>query len=483
MEDKRDHIDNSEEIYFAQKISSEIEALDEIELELGNKYNKYTLDYVKRILATPSKYVDDIQDLIDAISKTNGIIRNILTYKANILTYDHYIHTIDPTKYKSKDKLMKAYIKCAKKIECYNLKMNLPWMIEEIIKNGELYTYTIRSKDSIVIQKIPNKYCKITKVVGGVQKYAICLSKIGKKSIKHFPKEIQDIWTAWDNGKLKNDPNLKTGNYYYLESNDAQAFSTSYMKSKTEPYYTSLLKGISMLGNLEDLQSAKSVLENFKIVVQKVPTDDDGKILMEKNVITAYHNALKKILPVTAGALTSPLDIKLMSLGDANNNITSYIQQTENSIYNNSGVNSDIFNSASKTNTQIAIQGSIVDCLLPQNILNQIAIWLNADMKNVSDTKNFGIAFVNSTKYNQAEKVKSAINNLATWNSRLEVLALMGHTPLQAINILYMESIMELDEIMPQKITAYTSTEEDVGRPTNGESDDSDIDSPEENDT
>lgn len=447
---------------FARTLYEMIDSLDEIATQIHSSTKKsLTTDQLANLLSTPEKNTDKLQDLMHIAKEIDGMIREIITYKANILTYDHFIFTLNATKYKDKEKLVKAYIKCAERLEMYNLKLNLPWIMEDVISDGEIYLYIKRDKTGILFQKLPNKLCKICRVVKGVQKYAFKLDGITNDTLSYYPDEIQKLYKRYKNGSLKNDKNFLDGNYYILDSENAVAFSITYMQSKNPPYYLSLLRNLATLEDLKDIQNANTLLDNFKLIVQKVPTDDDGNMLLEKNVITMYHKALKKVLPSLAGAVTTPLEITNVNLGNISSNVNDYITKVTEDFYNNAGVNSDIFNSASKTNTQVAIYGAIVDTLLPLNILRQIEVWVNYDMQNMNETKNFGLKFVDSTNFNKTEKVKNAINFLATWNSRLELLALMGHTPLTAINILYMEQTLDIDTVMPNKLTAYTASSKD----------------------
>ena len=148
-----------------------------------------------------------------------------------------------------------------------------------------------------------------------------------------------------------------------------------------------------------------------------------------------------------------------------------YNNQLEESIYSSAGVNSELMNGSKSSNEAIAL-GSVIDTLLAFKILRIISNWLNLDLKKNSITKNWKVEFVKSTNYNQQQMITNARSNITTWMSKRVYMALMGHTPLDAINIIKYEDMLGLNTLLQPLMTSHTMTSEDVGRPSNAESSD-----------
>lgn len=62
---------------------------------------------------------------------------------------------------------------------------------------------------------------------------------------------------------------------------------------------------------------------------------------------------------------------------------------------------------------------------------------------------------------------------MTTWTSKLEHLAICGYSPLEALNILQIESILDFGTLMSPLMNSHTMSGTDVentgGRPTVGE--------------
>ena len=121
------------------------------------------------------------------------------------------------------------------------------------------------------------------------------------------------------------------------------------------------------------------------------------------------------------------------------------MNKIERFIFDNAAINDDIF-SGTKSNNQAIIYGANVDSLLAFNLLQKFKMWLNFDFKKNNSLKNFEVVFVDSTIMDKDSKIKMAVNNITTWNSRMQLFAYMGYEPWEAYNILKMEEIMNFDK-------------------------------------
>ena len=459
---------------FAKKINSAISSIDELQDKIKSR-KKVTTEQIANLMSDPNKNATALQQQEEIMRACNGILREIIFYKSNILTYDHFLVARDMSKYKKKAKLEKDYLKAVIELDKYNIKAFCRWVEEEVIRKGEVYTYK-QVGDNITYFRIPNQSCKITHMDGMMQGYAIKLDDITNDTLPAYPTDIQKIYTKYKNGQLKNDPNLLKNNYYKLPIGNAVAFTVDLYESKNAPYYASLLLDLSRIGDLNDLNMETALSDNFKLIHQLLPSED-GEINIDFETADMYHRALKNELPQGVGGLSSPYPLTALTLNSNNTSTNySYLTQLKNNLYNSSGVDSSLFNSENRSSTQSVVYASIIDSLFAFNLLERIKIWLNYDFLSNSALKNFKIEFCDSTYYNKDSKAQNAINQATTWFSRLEMLALQGYTPLDAYNILKMESIMDFDEYITPLMNSHTMSGEEVkengdkgGRPTASE--------------
>ena len=155
---------------------------------------------LRKALADPynSNNVETLQQASMLLKTTNGIYKRVLNLLAYMYTHDFMIYPIEVDKIKNPSKMQKAYAEAAQYAEKLRLKHNSPWMKERVLEQGELFTYEIEDSSGIILQEIPNTFCKITSVENDVSKYSINLKKLNNKNILSFPKDIQNIYGGID---------------------------------------------------------------------------------------------------------------------------------------------------------------------------------------------------------------------------------------------------------------------------------------------
>lgn len=460
-------------LQFAQQASMvDISNIDKV--SSSRRRSKVDTDTIASALENPYSNVSTLQQQAELMRVINGNLKEIINYKSNLLTYDHYLVPLDASKFitKGQDNFFKSYRKACLELEKYNLKTFCPWVLESEFRKGEVYLYKQETSDSITFVSLPEDLCKVTYTESFMLGYSIKLSGINTKQLGYYPTDIQNLYADYKAGKLKNDENF-VENYYKLPLKNAIAFLPEVIDSKGIPYYSGLLLDLSRIKDLADASIENINANNFKLIHQLLPTDDDGELSIEPETAMFYHRALVRNVRDGIGVVSSPYKIESVSL--QTNKVSDYeeINNLTKNVYDTAGIDSNLFNGDSKSGTQMTIYSGIVDSLVPLNLLDRIKIWLNYTFSKNSALKNFQLYFCDTTKYNKEERIQSSCNRLATWTSKFEYLAICGHSPLEALNILQIESILDFRTLMSPLLNAHTMNGTDVqgngGRPTTGE--------------
>ena len=458
---------------FAQQASMvDISNIDKI--SSNRKRSKVDTDTIASALENPYSNVATLQQQAELMRVINGNLKEIINYKSNLLTYDHYLVPLDASKFitKGQDNFFKSYRKACLELEKYNLKTFCPWILESEFRKGEIYLYKQETSDSITFVSLPEDLCKVTYTESFMLGYSIKLSGINTKQLGYYPTDIQNLYADYKAGKLKNDENF-VDNYYKLPLENAIAFLPEVIESKGIPYYSGLLLDLSRIKDLADASMENIEANNFKLIHQLLPTDDDGELSIEPETAMFYHRALVRNVREGIGVVSSPYKIDSVSL--QTNKVSDYeeINNLTNNVYDTAGIDSNLFNGDNRSSTQSVIYGTIVDSLVPLNLLDRIKIWLNYVFSKNSSLKNFQLYFCDTTKFNKEEKIQSSCNRLTTWTSKLEHLGICGYSPLEALNILQIESILDFGTLMSPLMNSHTMSGTDVGdtggRPTIGE--------------
>ena len=434
------------------------------EIYRSRRINRNSL---RRALADPynPNNVEILQQASMMLKATNGIYKRVLNYHASMYTHDFMLLPLEVDKIKTPSKIQKAYAEASQYIEKFNIKYNSSWIKERVLEQGELFVYKIEDSGGIILQEIPNTFCKITSVENDVSKYAINLKKLSDNNIVFFPKEIQLLYRKFKKGNInKND--LIDGCYYELKNN-AIAFNLNRFAPKGIPYYCTIFDDLMELEDMKDLKSQNAVIESIKLIHQKFPVDKDtGVSLIDFDVITQYHNATKSTLPQGTAVTTNPLDLQALYLSDSNSKISSNVSQARDTIYDSAGVNSELFN-GNKNTTEAIAMGIIADNLVAKPLNDMINNWINYELrKKKIGGLTWTVKMLDTTEFNKDKRINSAKEAMAYGGSRLEFLARSGYTPLQSLSVLKMESMLGLDELMIPQSTSHTQSSSDVGRPS-----------------
>ena len=412
--------------------------------------------------------VELLQQASRILKATNGIYKRVLNYHSCMYTHDYMIYPVEFDKIKNPTKMQKAYVEAAQYIEKFNLKHNSPWIKERTLETGELYIYKIEDSNGIILQEIPNTFCKITSVENDVSKYAINLKKFNDRNILSFPKEIQNLYKRYKNGTIK-EKDLIDKSYYELKDK-AVAFNLDRFAPKGVPYYCTIFDDLMELEDMKDLKSQNAVIESIKLIHQKFPIDkEDAHSLIDFDVITQYHNATKSTLPNGTAVTTNPLDLQALYLSDSNSKIGTNVIQARDSIYDSAGVNSELFN-GNKSTTEAIAMGIIADNLVAKPLNAMIVNWINNELrKKKIGGFTWAIKLLDVTEFNKEKRISAAKEGMAFGGSRLEYLATSGYTPLQGLSVLKMESMLGLDELLVPQASSHTQSGADKGRPSKAE--------------
>lgn len=461
MSEEKDN--KKKNLSFAQQASMvDITNIDKI--SSNRKRSKVDTDTIASALENPYSNVSTLQQQAELMRVINGNLKEIINYKSNLLTYDHYLVPLDASKFitKGQDNFFKSYRKACLELEKYNLKTLCPWILESEFRKGEIYLYKQETSDSITFVSLPEDLCKVTYIESFMLGYSIKLSGINTKQLGYYPTDIQNLYADYKAGKLKNDENF-VDNYYKLPLENAIAFLPEVIESKGIPYYSGLLLDLSRIKDLADASMENIEANNFKLIHQLLPTDDDGELSIEPETAMFYHRALVRNVRDGIGVVSSPYKIDSVSL--QTNKVSDYeeINNLTNNVYDTAGIDSNLFNGDNRSSTQSVIYGTIVDSLMPLNLLDRIKIWLNYVFSKNSSLKNFQLYFCDTTKFNKEEKIQSSCNRLTTWTSKLEHLGICGYSPLEALNILQIESILDFNSLMTPLANSHTMNGSEIG--------------------
>lgn len=435
-----------------------------------------SLDTIQTALSDPYANIPFLQQVSKVLYYSNGIYTRIIEEFTNIPMYDLYMTPTSILGFSGKtnaiDKLNKEYEQIAQQVEKINYKYNFKWFGRMLLLLGELYLYKVEDNSGIFYKMIPNDICRISGIMeNNIYKYSIDLSKLSNAELlSTMPMPIQKLYEKYENGSLNGDEKL-VENYYHLEENEAVAFlfDDGNTRTKGVPPLCYLFDKIFRINEIEDADLESSAVDNLKIVHQKAPTNDEGELLMDIDILGQYHQATKRGLPKGVAITTNPLQMEVFTLQrQANANLTT-TQRAYESVYTASGVNSELFNGDRSSNESV-INSIKTDEMVVDRFNLIFCNFLNYEIKNKKRNAMWKVEMVRNTYFNKKDIQQSAREDIVIGASKLRYLATLGHTPLTSLGLMMYESQMSLEQCFRPVQSAYNGGgTEDTGRPSNEE--------------
>jgi hypothetical protein len=351
-----------------------------------------------------------------------------------------------------------------------NLKYNLRNFTEKLIENGEIFLYKLEDSNSIIYKEIPSQFCRISVIEDNVCLYEINLSAFTDETIVEYPLEFQTLYQEYKQNKLakkqKLNPNKLDAAYWGQVSNKGFAFSLGYGQH-WYPILSYIYDDIMMLEEQKDLYEDNTKLNSLKLIHQKMPLDKDNKApIFDKDMTDAFHNATKRNLPKGVSVTTNPFELSSISFERTLNTEYNSLENSERNVWNASGISNLLFNN-DKASGEGLKKAIVTDEMLVFPVLYMFANYINKELKNVNATYRWRIKFLELTYNNRDTAMKDHRESLAFGGSRQLFLSSCGLEPIEYINTLKTESVLDFDSLLRPIQTSHTISGGDTGgRPT-----------------
>ncbi len=446
---------------------------------------KYTTDDVIRLLEDPQKNAASLQEVSLWLYYNSGIYYRLINNFSGMNRYDMYLFpsTINrfskggKKKNNNADKLLKEYLDIAQGIEKLSWKSNFRTIGTNLMIMGEVYLFKIEDNSGVIIKEIPSNFCKISKVINdGLYKYSINMGKLSTEAVYNMmPKKIQDLYDKHSAGTLPPE-SYSENNYVIIEDKEAVCLSMNqFVGTKSVPPMCYIFPSIIRLMTEEENEIVESKANNLKLIHMKYPVDSEGESILDEDAIRKMHNSAKANLPAGVAINTNPLEVTAHTLQRTGNVAASNRQTLTELVYNNAGVNSEIFNGNS-SNNQAILSGLTADEVIADTLNNLFENYVKYDIKTRKKNPLWLPRFLRNTKYNENVLEEQAYKGATVGLSRMKYLATQHYSPLEAISILEFEMENGIDDLFVPLATSFTQTanaQKDNGRPkasdTNGE--------------
>ncbi|MGL5958149.1 MAG: hypothetical protein ACRCZZ_06110, partial [Phocaeicola sp.] len=357
-------------------------------------------------------------------------------------------------------------------LDGFNVKRAGREIAHSVIRKGVYYGYVRQGQEQLILQDLPVEYCRVIRRYNGIDSVEFDVSyfdsqiqnvELRKTVLATYPKEVQAGYRALALGKLQQDPTDRKA-WVPLELGRGVKFA---LAGSELPLFIQILPDILDLAEMKEIQKQKALQEIAKIVVQKMPLNDDYEPAFGSQETRVLHQNVVKMLEGTVGVdvVTTFADVDMLSVVDKSNNGSfDMVQGARNTVYAEAGVSEQLF----ATDGNLALEKSILsDESILFGLLEEVEQWLTRILNQSLSSKGyrFGITMPRITIFT-AQKAVEAYKGLAQVGfSKILPGILTGQSQLAILSAMQFENEV-LD--LPEKMTPVQMSSTQSSSPSTG---------------
>ena len=418
---------------------------------------------IKDLLKNPTQNFEILQQYSRLEMTKEGIYYRFIKTLANMLTFDHVLIPLVDQKNIKKSNIQRSFFEASLYTQKMKIKQNAVKFMERCLRDGECYVYKIENDTGIVYQRIENKYCLPYQNIDGVYRYVVDMSKFASvKDISVYPLEFQKAIELYKNDSKS--PVFIQSRYYPVSDNGF-CFITTDEAIHSIPPFAFLFSELISLSDKKDLKDNVDLINNTKMIHNQIDISDKDSPIDPK-VASVYNNAIKqnlikKNLDKGIFTITNPFKAQVLNLNTANDTTNRIVKDSISQVYSECGISEMFFNSE-KGGAEALKKSTINSMSLCVNLfIPFVQDYINYELSKLETPIPMMCKIYNTTHYNIDDKLKESKDSLAYGGSKMEFLAFKGYTPLEGMNLLKQEKVLDIDSLFNPIQTSHTMSSKD----------------------
>lgn len=437
-------------------------------------FTQYTKSLIKQYLQNPYSNRDSIREVSRYLYRVSTLYKKIVLYYATMpLYYYNVTYEIDFTKQTTTDKLLKSYQSYLQRMQSINFpKESIP-IIAMTIRDGSYCGFVYDNEsDGLFIHMLDPKYYKI-RGKNSAGQWIVCFdatyfsSGNNKEFVEGINGNTEGTW----------DPVFVDGWHAYQNDNtNARWFMLPPEKTiclianlddefdMPLPFFTGIMTSLLDCLDYEQLIADKTALENYALLVSKIPLIENSGVVddfaVSLELVQAMQELINDAVPDLVGTAYSPMDLDVIQFNNKETtNDTDMLSKSIENVFNQSGASQLVVSGGSSTNSIGLKQAIANDTSLAFLWLKRLESNLQYYFSENIDNK-FIFNFHKETWYNKDDYIKELKEAATLGGSAMDYLTALGSTPYEAYCKLTFENQIGLKDMMLPLKTSYTSSSE-----------------------
>ena len=422
-----------------------------------DKTKDYTEDQVKKIIESGS--LKEQQTLSRNYFNKDGYYKQLVLYYATLLKYTGLLIP-NPASGKnlSTSHIQKRYFQAMDYVDKINLQSVLVEWAQKALTDGCYYGIVSKSdKNHFAVLSLPSAYCQTRfKDLAGndliefdVSYFRTITNQADREAaLAAYPKMVAQAYKKWDKGK-------GASKWIIIPSDIGICFPML----DGRPFFLSVIPATIQYDEAVATEREREKEEIRKILIQKIPHLNDGRLLFEPDEAEEMHRGAVGMVRnnINTTVLTTYADEdSITSRGSTENGATNALEAMKQNIYSQAGVSGEIFAATGGNTTETSIK---YDTAIMMYLANKFARFItNIVNENFANSNiSFKYTILPITHQNEAKYIDSSYK-LATSGYSLMIPALaQGLSQRDLVNLKDLENdVLKLGDKLIPPANAFT---------------------------
>ena len=361
-------------------------------------FSRYTKDDINTYIANPYRYQKQLRQAVQYIYNASSHFRRLIHYfiALNDLAYVVEPYRIDPQKANPKT-VKNNYRKVLNVLSAMSIKTQFPKILRVVLTEDVAYYTMLITADSITLQQLPSDYCDISVVEGNVLNVSFNFSYFDSRQsqLDFFPEEFRKKYNYYRNHRTEKWIELDSPTSFAIKCNND-------ILDYPIPPFVGILRDIYDIEDYKILKKTKTELENYALLMMKLPMSKDGEWLLDFDKAKDFWAQLAAIMPEQVGLGITPMDISKFDFDHSNTADTSTVADAEDELFTAAGVSSLLFNNP-KASANALLLSMKIDQEMTFGVVKSIQDAVNRYIQSQSFGKNFKVEFLDVSPINRKE--------------------------------------------------------------------------------
>ena len=467
---------------FISKSDIENILLRNVQRNVSRTYTQYTKELIKSYIVSPNANIDNIREVSRFLERYSKIYQMLLMYYAAMPLMSYNITQInDLTKEIDPQKAMKGYGTVLKEFNKYNIKREGYAALYIAIRDGFYVAYHYHTNDAIFPLILDQKYCRIrgkNKAGQWVVYFNAAFFDVGnnKEYLYGVNEDGDGIWDqVFIDGYEAYQADRRGAAWFPLPpektcvliAGPEDEFDTPL------PWLLGLFTDLLDLLDLQQLLQSKAELENYKLIINKIPlmkdSDSVDDFAISEEFTKVFTQIMEQNTPDLVGVTYSPFDVDVIEFEKSNVAAdTDALGKSINNFFNNAGATQLVVAGGGNTSNLAIKYSQLNDTSDVWTIVNRYESWLNYYVKmNIKD--GYALEILPVTWYNREDYIKEQKDIATLGGPALNLLVASEGSPYKVIQKLRFEDAIGLKDMMVPLKSSYQTNGSDTaerGRPT-----------------